>query len=182
MSFTRFHDDPIRIRNQVESSSYAGRYALNTPGQGLQLPFIEDPQMRLQYWGANLTTNTTNLESDLRGLTRPLNRDNIDKNNYITQAVSVSPVSFQSSQPYVEESRASHPAWLYKDLEQTRWEMPILDPQANLEKGFKENIQTRILEKDYFQPKIPMVNAKITDANSQYYLTGRSMCMGGMKR
>ena len=40
MSFTRFYDDPIRIRNQVESSSYAGRYALNTPGQGLQLPFI----------------------------------------------------------------------------------------------------------------------------------------------
>ena len=64
MSFTRFHDDPNRIKKQVNESSFAGRYALNTPGQGIDLPFSEDPQMRLQRWGANLRDNTVALESD----------------------------------------------------------------------------------------------------------------------
>jgi hypothetical protein len=70
MSFTRFHDDPNRIRKQAAELSYAGKYALNTPGPGDNIPFLEDPQVRLQTWGANLMTNTINLESDLRGLTR----------------------------------------------------------------------------------------------------------------
>ena len=51
-----------------------------------------------------------------------------------------------------------HPAWMYRDLEQPRWEQPFLNPQANLEKGFHDNIQTRILEKDFFVPKIPIVD------------------------
>ena len=61
MSFTRFHDDPNRIKKQIDESSFAGRYMLNTPGQGMNLPFSEDPQIRLQKWGANLQTNTVNL-------------------------------------------------------------------------------------------------------------------------
>ena len=43
MSFTRFHDDPNRIKKQVEESSAVGNYSLNTPGQGTDLPFMEDP-------------------------------------------------------------------------------------------------------------------------------------------
>ena len=71
MAFTRFHDDSARIKKQVEESSFVGRYMLNTPGPGDNLPFFEDPQLRLQKWGANLKTNTVNMESDLLGLTRP---------------------------------------------------------------------------------------------------------------
>jgi len=180
MAFTRFHDDPSRINKQNEIESHTSRYLFDTPGQGLNLPFQEDPQMRLQYWGANLTTNTTNLESDLLGLTRRLNRDEVGLNDYKIQQVSTDKMSFNNSQPFVEESRASHPAWMYKDLEQTRWETPFLDPLANLEKGFHENIQTRILEKDFFKPKIPMVSRDGSSSDSyQYYLTGKSLCIGG---
>lgn len=158
MSFTRFHDDPARIRKQVEESSFAGKYALNTPGPGDKLPFMEDPQIRLQYWGANLMTNTVNLESDLRGLTRKTNRDLIQYNDYKLASTSGSSTTYPKSDPFIDESRATHPAWMFRDIEHKRWEEPLLNPQANLEKGFHDNIQTRILEKDYFVPRIPVVN------------------------
>ena len=151
MAFTRFHDDPYRIKKQLEESSFAGRYQLNTPGQGLDLPFLEDPNMRLQKWGANLQTNTVNLESDLFGMTRQTNRDLIDLNNYKHHAAVTTSVTYRNEKPFVEESRVSHPAWMYKDLEQSRWESPLLNPLNGLEKNFNTNIQTRILEKDYYQ-------------------------------
>jgi hypothetical protein len=33
-------------------------------------------------------------------------------------------------------------------LEQSVWEKPILDPQANLETPFETNVQTRLLRKN----------------------------------
>ena len=70
MSFTRFHDDPERIKKQAQESSDVGRYWLNTPGQGVNIGFVEDAHIRLQGWGANLRNNTVELESDLKGITR----------------------------------------------------------------------------------------------------------------
>lgn len=174
MSFTRFHDDPYRIKKQLEETTYTGRYMLNTPGQGDDLPFMQDPQLRLQKWGANLRDNAINLESDLRGLTRPLNRDLVNQNNYRLQSAPSSTMNYKDTAPIVDESRATHPAWKYRDLEQLRWEQPILDPQANLEKKFPNNLQSRILEKDHFKPKVPVVH----NANS-FYLTGSSICTNG---
>lgn len=158
MAFTRFHDDPARIQKQLQESTFAGRYQLNTPGQGTNLPFLEDPNIRLQKWGANLRDNTIQFESELFGLTRPLNRDLVDLNSHSrnqTQMM-IHPSSYYSKEtPFVEESRASHPAWTYRDLEQSKWETPFLNPLAHLEKPFHENIQTRILEKDFFIPTVP---------------------------
>ncbi len=173
MSFTRFHDDPHRIKKQIDESSFTGRYMLNTPGPGMDLPFSEDPHIRLQKWGANLQTNTVNLESDLLGLSRKQNRDNIAINQYSKAQPSSSRPNYRTEQPFVEESRSSHPAWMYKDLEQTRWEQPLLNPLNGLDKQFVDNVQSRILEKDNFSPKIPVVG------NQTYYLTGPSMCIGG---
>jgi len=149
MSFTRFHDDPTRIQMQVYQSSFAGKYSLNTPGPGMDLPFMEDPNVRMQRWGANLQTNTVNLESDLRGLTRSLNRDLIGYNDYVQHSVPSSMLNYSTNSPFVQESRSTHPAWMYKDLEQPRWEAPFLNPLNGIEKEFHDNIQTRILEKDY---------------------------------
>ena len=158
MSFTRFHDDPVRIEKQNEMTSFIGRYQLDRPGNGLDLPFQEDPNMRLQYWGANLQNNAINVESDLRGMSRPLNRDLPGINDYKQHAASSHKISYSNSSPYVEESRATHPAWMYKDLEQSRWETPFLNPLNSIEPEFARNIQTRILEKDHFKPVVPIVN------------------------
>ena len=180
MSFTRFHDDPTRIKYALQISTYSGRYALDTPGPGVNLPYIEDPHVRIQQWGANRMTNDINLENDLRGLSRRLNRDDVDANNYKTYAAN----GYKKSYPIqkdtlVDESRATHPAWCYRDLEQSRWETPFLNPQANVEKGFQSNIQTRILEKDNFTPVIPVLGGIGSNDEMQYYLSGRTMCLGG---
>jgi hypothetical protein len=91
-----------------------------------------------------------NLESDLRGMTRKLNRDYSDLNNFQEHQVKTQPAQFYSSQePFVEESRASHPAWMYRVVEPNRWEQPWLNPQANLEKPFQTNVQTRILRRNW---------------------------------
>jgi hypothetical protein len=149
MAFTRFHDDPYRIKVQAQDSTFSGRYNLDVPGPGINLPFFEDPQLRIQKWGANLQTNTIGLENDLFGLTKKLNCDTM-ANNYKNVAVPTSKLSYPVENPTVEESRATNPAWMYRDLEHPRWETPWINPQANVEKKFHDNIQTRILEKDFF--------------------------------
>ena len=172
MSFTRFHDDEVRINQQLKELTFPGRYQLSVPGPGASMPFQDDTHLRMQKWGANLRTNTINLESDLIGLTRPLQRDNVDTNNYKTQSVNSSQVSYSNQNPFVEESRASHPAWMYRDLEHPRWETPINNPQANLEKPFHDNIQTRILEKDYYKPSTTIpYKTPSNGMNVEYYLS-----------
>lgn len=155
MSFTRFHDDATRINKQNEMMSYAIRYQLNRPGNGLDLPLQEDPNIRLQYWGANMRDNGINIESDLRGMTRKLNRDLVNVNDYSKHSASSYAYNYSTAQPFVEESRASHPAWMYKDLEHSRWETPFLNPLNGIEPEFARNINTRIIEKDNFVPILP---------------------------
>ena len=82
MAFTRFHDDPCRVQKYLEESTNIGKYILNKPGNGDKPEFIDDPYIKIQNWGANLSNNQTLLESDLIGLTRKLNRDNLQENNY----------------------------------------------------------------------------------------------------
>jgi hypothetical protein len=168
MSFTRFSDDPSRIEKQLDQTTFVGRYMLDVPGAGMDLPFVEDPQVRMQKWGANLQTNTVALESELLGLTRKLGRD-YDSDEYTKHTVPSEMMTYPTQKPIVEESRATHPAWTFRDLEHPRWEEPWLNPQANLEKRFQDNIQTRILEKDYFKepmvPEIPVGEFYLGDMN-----------------
>jgi hypothetical protein len=155
MSFTRFHDDPCRINKQLQESTDPGRYMLNVPGNGDKPYYIEDPYVRIQGWGANLRTNTINLESNLKGLNQPLSRDCL-QNNYLKTAVDSSPISYPSCCPsFVEQSRVTHPAWTYRDLEQTNWYYPQLNPQENVCFPFQNNLSTRILEKNNYVTKIP---------------------------
>ena len=39
MSNTRFYNDSVRIQNQLDVLTYAGRYALNVPGPGDKMIF-----------------------------------------------------------------------------------------------------------------------------------------------
>jgi hypothetical protein len=159
MAFSRFHDDPARIKKQLEQDTFPGRYQLNTPGPGDILPFWEDPNIRLQKWGANLKTNTTDFESELRGMTRKLNHDEIEINHYKLKQTPMSTPNYQVREPFVEESRSTHPAWTYRNIWQDRWESPWVNPQCFSEKPFQDNIQTRILEKDAYIPIVPNIHS-----------------------
>lgn len=172
MSFTRFHDDSARIQKQMEQMTYSGRYQLDVPGPGAKMPFQDDAQIRMQKWGANLQTNVVGLENDLKGLTRKLGRDHIEHNDYTKTKAESLPIAYERERPFVEESRASHPAWMYRDLEQPVWENRMTHIQGNLEKPFHDNIQTRILEKDYYRPKTaPTLHTNVSDPFSlDYYI------------
>jgi hypothetical protein len=158
MAFTRFHDDPNRIKKALQESTFAESYYLNKPGNGNTVPFQMDPQLRLQGWGANLCTNAINLESDFRGLTRKLNRDLEKMNDYSLHVSESNPFVYDNIKPFIDESRSTHPAWMYRVVENNRWEHPWINPQANCERNFNWNVQTRILEKDSYVPHIPNVS------------------------
>jgi hypothetical protein len=145
MAFTRFHDDPDVIQKKLCESTFAGIYNLNTPGNGINNPYIDDVSIRLQGWGANMCTNTIDLDSNFKGLDRKLSSDykqyqkpNSNQNKYSTNTF------------LVDETRASCPAWLYRDLTQYRPTPLIFDPQkhSQIERHLNINAPTRILEKD----------------------------------
>jgi hypothetical protein len=150
MSFTRFHDDPCRIEKQLEETTGPGRYMLSVPGNGVKPYFMEDPYIRMQKWGANLRTNTINLESELIGLGRNLNKDCTKENNYKNHEVKNNKIEYPSCIPFIEQTRATNPAWTVRDLEQVNWEILPLDPQENVCIPFQNNLNTRLLERDNF--------------------------------
>ena len=104
--------------------------------------------MRLEKWGANNRTNGVDLESDLKGMSRKYNRDNVNENNYKDHSTFTLPQSHSIEKSFVDQTRASHPAWTYLDVEQNRWELPFNNPQSHTEKTFENNSSSRILVKD----------------------------------
>lgn len=161
MAFTRYHDDECRIEKQLQESTDQGRYILNVPGNGSKPCYMEDPYIRLEKWGANLRSNTINLESDLMGLTRDLNRDCLKENNYVSHEVKNQKIDYPNCQPITEQPRAIMPAWTARDLEQNNFDYPLLNPQENICYTFYNNISTRILEKDYYLAKKCLPNSQI---------------------
>jgi len=151
MASTRFYYDPCRTIKDLQQSTDPGRYMLNVPGNGDKPAYMEDPHIRIQKWGGNLRTNSINLESDLKGITRPMNRDCLGKDNYNTNTMSSSQITYPSCHTLTtEQSRAIMPAWTARDLEQANWNSLPLNPQENTCIPFLNNLSTRILEKDYY--------------------------------
>ena len=171
MAFTRFKYDNCRTKKSLQQSTDPGRWILNVPGNGDKPCYMEDPQIIPQKWGANLRTNTINLESDLRGVNRNLTRDCLGKNEYQKYNVSNQAIKYPTcTQLTTEQSRATNPAWWYRDLEQNHNYILPLNPQENTCLPFHNNLNTRILEKDYFVAKAPCIpsnnNGNILAANS----------------
>ena len=176
MAFTRFKYDDCRTKKYLQQATDPGRWILNVPGNGDKPCYMEDPQIIPQKWGANLRTNTINLESDLRGVNRHLNRDCLGKDEYQNYNVANQSIQYPScSTLTTEQSRATNPAWWYRDLTQTDWAYPPLNPQSNICIPFQNNLSTRVLEKDYFTPKRDCV----LDQTKQMLPTSFNLIKGG---
>lgn len=162
MAFTRFNYDNCRTQKILQESTDPGRWMIDVPGQGVAPMFINDPHIRMQKWGNNLSLpihsgmNVVDIESDLKGQTRTKNSFCKTSNYPHDGKVIMKTPAYKSyKKQFTSETRATHPAWLYLDLEQTRWEYPLLDPQENVCLPFQNSLSTRILEKNNFVPKIP---------------------------
>lgn len=155
MAFTRFNYDDARTMKLLQESTGPGRYALNTPGQGADLPFYEDPHIRLQGWGANLmgvhNGHAIDIASDLDGRSRRNEKYN-DKTFYPTAGrANVYKNTYATMKAYTDETRSSHPSWMYRDLEQKRWETPFEDPQAPIQKEARNMNSSRVLVKAAYE-------------------------------
>jgi hypothetical protein len=176
MACTRFNYDPSRTKKKLQQSTDPGRWILNVPGNGSHPCYIEDPQIIIQKWGANLRTNTINLESDLRGVNRNLSRDCLGKDNYKMYNVENNAIQYPTcNNLFTDQSRATNPAWWYRDLEQTNSQFPPLNPQVNTCIPFQNNLSTRILEKDYYTPKRDCV----TNETKNYLPSSYNLIRGG---
>ena len=154
MACTRFFYDDCRTKKSLQQSTDPGRYILNVPGNGDKPYYVEDPNIRIQKWGANLRTNVINLESDLLGVNRQISRDCLGKDNYKSYNVPNDAIQYPTTTALsTDQSRATNPAWMYRDLEQVDWYYLPLNPQENTCLPFQNNLSTRILEKDYFVRK-----------------------------
>ena len=180
MAFTRFKYDDCRTKKSLQQATDVGKWILNVPGNGSNPYYIEDPHIRIQKWGGNLRTNTINLESDLRGVNRNLGRDCLGKDNYKNFNVSNEAIQYPSSSNLTtEQSRATNPAWWYRDLEQNNFEYPPLNPQTNVCLPFQSNLSTRILEKDYYTPKRDCVLNETKNVLPASYTLIRGGYVGG---
>jgi hypothetical protein len=151
MSFTRFHDDPCRIVKQNQQMTDQGRYILNVPGNGNKPCYMNDPQIIPQKWAGNLQNNYIDIQSELRGLNNKLNkRDSYIKKNE-NKDLGKNLNYPNCNDLTTDQSRTTNPAFLYRDLEQVDWYFLPIDPQENIFLPFQHNLNTRILEKDYFQ-------------------------------
>jgi len=179
MAFTRFKYDDCRTKKSLQQATDPGRWIMNVPGNGDTPCFMEDPHIIPQKWGGNLRTNTIQLESELRGVSRPLNKDCLGKDEYAHYSVHSQAIQYPScSALTTEQSRATNPAWWYRDVPQQDWSYPPLNPQANVCMPFQSNLSTRILEKDYFTPKRDCVLTETAQMlpSSFALIRGPSMC------
>lgn len=151
MALTRFNDDDARIGKRLEESLSPGLYQLNTPGPGINTPFMEDVHIRLQKWGANLRNNTLELENDFRNMNNRLSKNM--KNYKDLEAVTYEN-SFPDEKGFVDESRATLPAWTFRGMETNRWSYSFHNTQDHVEKPFEVNVQSRIAGKDSFNRKL----------------------------
>lgn len=148
MSFTRLYDDKEEKEFRLKQSIGQGRYQLNVPGNGMTPDYMEDPHYRLEHWAGNLGDNAIDLESDLRCLTRNLNRDEIQKNTHLTHDVEIKRRSMSSlNNATTDQSRVTHPGWHYRDIKQHRDQYLLYNPQDNAIVEFTNNVSSRYEQK-----------------------------------
>jgi hypothetical protein len=161
MAFTRFKDDPARISKQLQQQTDVGRWYINVPGPGDNLPFMSDPHILAQKWGGNIHQNTVDIQSTLLGLNKKINRDNVEQFQFKRQNLYSIPMNYPIHTDFLttEQSRAIMPAWTAKDLQQNHSYILPENPQEHVEIPFNNCMSTRNIEKDNFNRNLNCVSS-----------------------
>ena len=152
MAFTNIRYDNARTAVALVEATAACRYNLQVPGNGPKPCYLEDPCLRIQKWGANLRTNSVDLETALRGQMRTTGCDAAPAGK---GGLPVLPASEAMTYPVcdapsVEQTRAIDPPWTALDKDHTRWLSLWNDPQEMTQIPFPCYLSTRVLHKDNF--------------------------------
>lgn len=153
MALTRFKYDKSRIIKELQQSTDPGRWIINVPGNGTKPDYIEDPNIRIQKWGANLMTNHTDIESTLRGITINNNKDYLDQTKYKKNVKTGDKIYYPRNEDlYVEQLRMSEPAWELRTKENNNWLEPLYKKEpVQMIPNEKHQINTRNLEREYYE-------------------------------
>lgn len=150
MAHTRINNDNKRIEQTSGINNDICKYVLGEPGSGTKPYYFDDPHIRMQGFGGNISENIVDVNSNLLGLTRKIDR-NQPQNVYNDD--SYSKISYPNMFGHItDEPRASNPAWEVRGLENNNWAYLPKDPQAYLKNKLKCNIDSRILEKSMYKP------------------------------
>ena len=146
MAFTRTNHDEARTIKRLQQSTDVGRWILNVPGNGIDMPLMEDPHIRIQKWGANLHTNTVNLESNLQGRNAILGPD------LVQPIIKTMPLQYPRNRELTtDQSRAVLPAFTFRESTRTNPHFPLFNPQDHVYN--KVPINTRIVAKSEYESK-----------------------------
>ena len=153
MAFSR--DDNAKTLCKLNEQNKSLGYMLNVPGNGLYPDYFNDPQIRLQKFGANLSRNVVDINSELLGVNKQLDRDHFVKNTRDPKfTLYYDKYVFPSfNKEITHQPRATEPAWQIRGLETCNWDYPLFDPQKHIERNFANNINSRQLEKDQYRAK-----------------------------
>ena len=155
MSFTRFHDDPSRIlKTNIETTSMCN-YTFNVPSNtNTSNVYIDDPHIRMQKSGGAQYSRMVDLEGQLKQMDRSNTRDFIEdqyktKNN-VDHKLRKIPI-YELNKSITDETRSTHPSWIYRPLQQYRPDFLFEDPQKNYLMNFENNVNTNIITKDNYR-------------------------------
>ena len=151
MASTR--DDICEMKLKRDKYNMSLGYMLNVPGNGTNPDYFDDPHIRLQKFGANLSSNVVDINSMLAGVNKQLNRDQYVKN---TRDPRFYPHYSEYNFPVIKKAitdqpRATNPAWELRGIEQNNLAYLPTNPQFHTEILFENNINSRMLEKDNYK-------------------------------
>jgi hypothetical protein len=147
MAFTRFNYDDARTEKRLQEATDVGRWTLNVPVG--RLHYSDDPHIRLQKWGANLSSSAVDVENYLQGRENKGNKYCDGVNPAPSFGLPTSHTLFSTTMKAVtDESRATHPVWWFRDLEQTRWEYPLKE-QLVIKQRF-QHVDSRNMMRDSY--------------------------------
>ncbi len=144
MASTRTNNDEARTLKRLQQSTDVGRWILNVPGNGIDIPFVEDPYIRIQKWVANLHSNAVNLESNLQGRNTILGPD-LDQPRVATSALQYP----RNTNLTTDQSRATMPAFTFRESTRTNPHFPLFNPQDHVYNTIPVN--TRIVAKSEYE-------------------------------
>ena len=151
MAFTRLFYDKDQVQTRLNEDYNNINYIVNVPGNGEKPYFIDDPHIRMQKFGGNLSYNLVDINSSLLGLDNTLSHCEIKHKN----SDMFSKINFPVFEKAVtDQPRTMQPAWLLRDKEQINWQHLHYNPQIKAEINFDNNLSSRILEKNNYDNNI----------------------------